>query len=306
VILYNGATGGLGRYLTARIERARLPSHAITARLEDPTRLREELGSVRPREAVTFIHLAAMVSVPACEADPIMARRVNVDLAQKSTGAIIDWARGGQVSLRVIYVSTGHVYAPGPTGSRLSEEAPIGPRSVYARTKLEAEQALAAMCMRTSIPFVAARVFGLIAPRQAPHYVLQGLIRRVVERDLVDIPGLRFTRDYLDARDVSDNLLKLASLGDTIEWPGVINICSGAPTTIRDLLRSVIAAVAPADAASLLDGAREGPARPDDVPWLVGDQGLFVRLAGREAQQIPLTTTVRDAVNEWHRRGEGN
>jgi nucleoside-diphosphate-sugar epimerase len=295
VILYNGATGGLGRYLAGPLNRSGQRSHILGARLEDQVALQRELERLDPSNSVTFIHMAARVSVPACEADPTAAHEINVSLARSTVTAVLDWASRRGASVRVIYVSTGHVYAAPVPGSRLSEADATLPRSVYARTKLEAEQELASLCSTRTIPFLIARVFGLLAPRQAPNYVLPGLIKRARSGDLNGIPGLDFSRDYLDARDVCEDLLLLAS----VAWPWaptVTNVCSGFPVTVRDLLRAVSAALHPDAADEMAREARPAPGREDDVAWLVGDPSRFVRLTAATPQRIPLATSVADAV----------
>lgn len=295
MILYNGATGGLGRYLAGPLSRLDETSHALVARLEDRPALERELEGLDPRDPVTFIHLAALVSVPACEVDPVAAHEINVSLARSSVSTILDWASRRGVGLRVIYVSSGHVYAAQAPRSRLTEDDATLPRSVYARTKLEAEQELSSLSSTHGIPFLAARVFGLLAPRQAPNYVLPGLIKRVRTRDLNGVPGLDFARDYLDARDICEDLLLLAS----VPWPSdliVVNVCSGVPVTIRDLLRTVIDVMDPGAADDIARDARPAPGRQDDVRWLVGDPGRFLRLTGAPSQRIPLATSVADAV----------
>ena len=139
------------------------------------------------------------------------------------------------VRLKVVYASTGHVYAAPAPGSRLSEDADTNPRSVYAETKLSAERELSRLCRTHKVPLLVGRVFGLLAPHQAPHYLLPALIERVRTRNVNAIPGLDFVRDYLDARDVCNDLLKLAES----PWPQglyVTNVCSGEAVSIRDLL----------------------------------------------------------------------
>src|SRR3954471_22668239 len=161
MILYNGATGGLGRYLMARLSESGELSHAVQARLEDRDGLERELATLGPSDEVTVIHLAAMVSVPACEADPETAYKVNVDLARSTVATILEWALTRGTRVRVVYISTGHVYAAKPPGSRLTEDDPTLARSVYARTKLAAEGELSALCATNEVPFLVARVFGL-------------------------------------------------------------------------------------------------------------------------------------------------
>ena len=189
---------------------------------------------------------------------------------------------------------------------RATEVHPVGPRSVYANTKLRAEEALAAMARTRASPLIIARVFGLFAPRQPSNYLLPGLIRRVRQRELAGIPGLDFARDYLDSRDVCDHLLTLSTHGRDAETPGpergqcdvveTVNVCSGQPTTPRDLIERVIAVAAPLERDTLLSQLSAAPGRADDVPWIVGDPSKLSRLVG-EPRLRSIDQTVRDAVS---------
>jgi nucleoside-diphosphate-sugar epimerase len=247
-----------------------------------------------PAGAAVLVQMASMVSIPQCERDPQAAHRVNVEDTQATVAAFIQWARERRLQARVIYVSTGHVYAAQLAGRRVAESDPTRPRSVYARTKLLAEERLSLLCADQGVPLWVARVFGLVAPRQPPHYVLPSLIRRAREGALQDIPGLEATRDYLDARDVCDCLVSLTSAPPSTQ--GAINVCSGRPTIIREMLAEVLRAVRPADAGALLERSTAAPGRADDVPWLVGDPGKFIGISGHQPQRISLHRTVTDAI----------
>ncbi|MHB8458932.1 MAG: NAD-dependent epimerase/dehydratase family protein [Candidatus Limnocylindrales bacterium] len=295
MILYNGASGGLGRYLAGPLSGLDEPSHALTARLDDQFELAAELSHLDPHGAVTFIHLAARVSVPACESDPSGAYNTNVLLARATVATVLEWASRRGAIARVIYLSSGHVYAAQPDGFRVAEDAPTLPRSVYAQTKLAAEQELRSLASTRDMPFLVARVFGLLAPRQAPNYVLPALIERARTGDLDGIPGLDFARDYLDARDVCQDLLLLAA-APWLDTSLVVNVCSGVAVTIRELLRAVLGEVDPKGATDAARRATAAPGRPDDVRWLVGDPSAFSRLTGYLPQRIPLSRTVADAV----------
>jgi nucleoside-diphosphate-sugar epimerase len=244
------------------------------------------------------------VSVPACESDPAAATRINVTLAESTVATVLDWAHRRRASAKVIYVSTGHVYAAPQAGARLSEEAATLPRSVYAQTKLAAEQVLTALTAAHEVAFLIARTFGLVAPRQAPNYVLPGLIERARSGRLDGVPGLDFARDYLDARDVCDDLLRLTR----VPWPDrpqIVNVCSGVPVTIRELLLAVLHETNPLRAEESALGATPAPGRPDDVPWLVGDPSRFIGLTDAPPQRIALSTTVADAIEMDRDRDDG-
>src|SRR6266568_4042469 len=94
MIVYNGSTGGLGRYLAQALARRGLRSIALRSRLEDAAGLRRELaGLVRTGREITLLQLAARVSVPACEADPDGTFAVNVTHTVATIEAFSSWAQ---------------------------------------------------------------------------------------------------------------------------------------------------------------------------------------------------------------------
>ena len=289
MILYNGQSGSLGQYFGAALAERGLPATALRARLEDRASLRQELRRLLEGvERVTLVPMAALVSVPACERDRVLAERTNVTDLVATVGDFLD-AAGERGS--VLYVSTGHVYAE--HSRAIDEEGKLGPRSVYAETKLAAERALAELC-GSDVPLAVARVFGLVAPRQPPHYVLPAMIQRVRERRLDGIPGLDYRRDYLDARDVSRILASLAAR----RHAGTFNVCSGEAVSIRQLIEEVLRTVEPVRWQELAATLVPAPARADDVPSIVGNPARLVAALGEAARQIALSQTVADAVRE--------
>jgi GDP-4-dehydro-6-deoxy-D-mannose reductase len=299
MIFYNGSTGSLGFYFAGALERQGLRGFALRSRLGDAEGTLRELrhaGATAEEGDTALVQMAARVSVPECERDPEAAFRTNVEQTAATAGVFLDWAASRGLRPRVVYVSTGHVYAAQPQAKRATEVDPTAPRSVYARTKLQAESTLRMLCAERQAPLWIARVFGLLAPRQPPHYVLPSLIRRAREGSLRGIPGLDFRRDYLDARDVCDCLVHLA-LALPPSPATVLNVCSGRPVAIRDLLAEIAAALQPGREAELLQQATAAEGRPDDVPWIVGDPARFVALVGRDPQQRTLHRTVSDAVH---------
>jgi nucleoside-diphosphate-sugar epimerase len=171
LILYNGQTGSLGRYFADAVPANSDKLVALKARLEDRAALRAELMQLQVSrgEEVSLVQMAARVSVPACEADPEGTHKTNVMDTMATVSDFLDWAKLKGVEARVLFVSTGHVYAA--SSEALTEESPLGPRSVYAKSKLAAENALRGICDKRA-SLIIARVFGLVAPEQPGHYVL--------------------------------------------------------------------------------------------------------------------------------------
>lgn len=94
-------------------------------------------GDIRDRKKLkeiikryhTVVHLAALVGDGACAVDPDLTREINYE----SVKWIVDNFDG-----RIIFMSTCSVY--GKSNDLLDEESPVNPLSVYAQTKLDAEQ----------------------------------------------------------------------------------------------------------------------------------------------------------------------
>ncbi len=78
------------------------------------------------------IHCAALANIDACEADPVLARKVNTELPAELATYV---ARGGA---RLVHISTDSVF-DGRRGDYSEDDAP-NPLSVYARTKLDGER----------------------------------------------------------------------------------------------------------------------------------------------------------------------
>ena len=81
------------------------------------------------------IHCAALANVDACETEPVLARQLNSKLPEKLA---LHVAKGGA---RLVHISTDAVF-DGLRGNYTEEDAP-NPLSIYARTKLDGERAVA-------------------------------------------------------------------------------------------------------------------------------------------------------------------
>lgn len=142
-ILITGGTGLLGlnwaqavkdRFrVTLGLHRRRsIPpgTNGVDLSLGDVGKLTAALETLK---AELVVHAVGLTSVEACEADPQLARSVNVDM----TAAIADACN--RAGARLVHISTDHLF----DGTRhlCSEEQLIKPLNVYARTKADAEKA---------------------------------------------------------------------------------------------------------------------------------------------------------------------
>jgi nucleoside-diphosphate-sugar epimerase len=303
MIFYNGTTGSLGRYFTDAVKSAGVPATALRSRLEDRDGFREELSAFSGQfvhgPVYTFIHFAAKVSVPWCEANAFEARKTNVTDTLEATRIFVDFCRKSGAVPKIIYVSSAHLYARNEEA--IHESDPLLPRSVYAKTKLEAEKALLAFSKVENFDFRIVRVFGLVAPIQPENYILHAMLKRAREKRVRDIPGLSGVRDYLDSRDVCRALVRIVNLPDgdfsRVCPDRILNLSAGEGVTIRALAEASIRATYPeSEAEALVAEMTEAPPRADDVPRIVGAVDRFLALFGDNPRSISLDETIRDAL----------
>jgi nucleoside-diphosphate-sugar epimerase len=150
-----------------------------------------------------IVHLAAIVGDPACSRDPDLARSVNLD----ATKRLLDQAAAAGVE-RFVFASTCSNYGRLDDDSFATEGSPLAPISLYAETKVGAEEAvlaraddgLATCCLRL------ATVYGS-SPRMRFDLTVNEFTREVaLERDLV-VYGEQFWRPYVHVRDAAQAIL---------------------------------------------------------------------------------------------------
>lgn len=161
---YLGST--LANHLVARGESVRLLTRgpvrrgdaiAITGSLSDRGALQDLV-----RGADVIVHLAAWVHRGArTDEEKRLCREVNV----VGTSNLVDSVAAAAAGAFVIFVSTVNVYAD--TSARTTESAPLGPRTVYGHSKLEAERVVLDAIVRGHIRGAIVRpamIFGVRAP----------------------------------------------------------------------------------------------------------------------------------------------
>jgi UDP-glucose 4-epimerase len=144
---------------------------------------------------------------------------------------------------RVVFISSGAIYG-NQENQPVSEDAIPNPRSPYAVSKLAAEYYVKTIGRLWGIETVCLRVFNAYGPGQhlppvhAP--VLLNFLRQALQNGTLVIHGDGTqTRDYVYVDDVVQAMIAASTA------PGVdqmtINIGSGVETSVRDLVKVVIA-----------------------------------------------------------------
>jgi dTDP-4-dehydrorhamnose reductase len=109
----------------------------VTSKFLSLDRVADIVASLDVVKPDVVIHTAGLTNVEACEADPVLAQHVNVDLAANVAEACAN--RG----VRMVQISTDHLV--GGSNALAVERDPVAPQNVYARTKAEAERRVLAL-----------------------------------------------------------------------------------------------------------------------------------------------------------------
>ena len=142
-----------------------------------------------------IVPLAAIVGAPACKRDPLLAQPINSD----SVSMLNALRSPDQL---VIFTSTNSGYRM--TEGICTENTPIEPISLYAKTKAEAEAVL--LNSPNAISLRLASVFGM-SPRMRLDLLLHNFLYEAVTKGYLIVFEKDFNRNYIHVRDVADCII---------------------------------------------------------------------------------------------------
>jgi nucleoside-diphosphate-sugar epimerase len=204
----------------------------------------------------TVIHLAAIVGTQKVLQDYFWARKINVE----STLSYAEYLRD-QTDARFIFVSSSHVYKD--SNSRLTENSPVAPKSLYAKMKLETEEGLIQIYKNAPERLLVARVFSVLG-RDMPKETLGWAIEKASANSPVKYSDDH--RDFSTANEIAE-LLEQAAEADWLST--VLNICSGTCRSVRDAGKALRRELALSDDDGIFLPGNS------DVPRTCGDNSLL-------------------------------
>ncbi len=281
-ILVTGGTGFVGRYALAALARTcgrddRIlattrvepsPSDRISWQRLDVTDEAKTEAVVEAFNPTHILHLAAAASVAGATAAPALAWRVNV-LGSLNVAAA---AARRAPHATLLMVSSSEVYGRAfQSGEALTEETQPDPKSVYGRSKLAAEMAVADVAPPEG-QLLTLRPFNHIGPGQDERFVAASFAAQVARieagaQTTIETGDLSAQRDFLDVRDVAEAYAKLVVRSNELPARGTYNICSGLARPVADILDGL-------RRLSLAEfDVRQHPdrMRPSDIPSARGD-----------------------------------
>ncbi len=177
--------------------------HFVKADVSEPRSVKDSLRKDWPKpEAV--IHLAGIIGFPACQA---VGRQAAWKYNVEATKLVFEQA-AGLGSARFVFTSTYSNYGLSPDGEPVTEESPLNPQSLYAETKVAAEEFLLAQKDAVTAPlsFRCATLYGISPRTRFDLIVNQFVLEAFARRELI-IYQRGYSRSFIHVRDAVRGLL---------------------------------------------------------------------------------------------------
>jgi nucleoside-diphosphate-sugar epimerase len=265
-VLLTGATGFVGRHSLAPLVAAGHELHAITTR-EVPrgedriTWHRADLLAstdvVAEVEPEVLLHLAWYVEPGRFWSAPVNVRWVEASLAMLRAFAVV---RGR----RAVLAGTSAEYDWHSAGERCHERCtPLRPATLYGAAKHALHSVAERYAEHESFELAWGRIFFVYGPGEPDGRLVPSVGRALIAGEPVATTRGEQVRDFIHVEDVAG---AFAGLVDS-EITGAVNVASGVPVAIRDVVDALAAA------AGRPDLPRPGalPSREGDPPRIVAD-----------------------------------
>ena len=265
-ILLTGATGFIGHHVLTRLRDAGHEVHAVTTKERpqgwdrvtwhqaDLLRSAEIMSDVVPE---VLLHLAWYVEPGRYWTAPENIRWVEASLALLRAFA-------GASGRRAVVAGTSAEYDWHAVGRRCHEQrTPLRPATLYGAAKHALHAAAAPYAEQAGFELAWGRIFFVYGPREPQGRLVPSVGRALLAGKPVPTTRGNQVRDFMHVEDAAAAFAALADSNTT----GAVNIASGDPVTVRDVIDTLAQLVGRPDL------PRRGalPDREGDPPRLVAD-----------------------------------
>jgi nucleoside-diphosphate-sugar epimerase len=211
----------------------------------------------------------------------------NFDWLVASLHLLKEFAESG--GIRAVYAGTCFEYdlRYGYCNENLT---PTVPSTYYGSCKHQLQSISEKYADKKGFGFAWGRIFYPYGPYEYPTRLVPSVIQSLLKDNPAQCTDGNQIRDFLHIADVSD---AFAAILDS-EVIGIINIGSGKPVSIKELVMKIAQLLGKDDEIQL--GAL--PSRKDEPPFIVADTGRL-RKEVRWCQKYSLEEGIRDTISWW-------
>lgn len=178
-------------------------------------------------------------------------------------------------------------------GHCVEDKTPLRGKSLYAQSKLAFRDAAFAVAKSTDLSVAWARVFFSFGPHERPERLVPAVIQALLSGGRARCSDGSLVRDFMYVEDVADAMVAVLDSNFT----GDINIASGRPTTLADLVNRIAARL---DAADRVDFGHY-PRRPDDPQSITADNSRLSHVIGW-SPAYDLDSAIDKTIAWWRSR----
>jgi nucleoside-diphosphate-sugar epimerase len=250
-ILITGATGFLGSHLAKRLVKEGAKVHVWVRSSSSLWRLSE----IQERLSLHVVDMCDQLSVNnACQKiNPEIVYHLaayGVHYQQQDIKQALDTNVVGTVNLirglkgtackKFVHTSTSAEY--GHKDHPIRETDSLEPSGIYASTKAAASLIAPTIAEQCGISLLIMRLFTVYGPFESPFEredkFVPYIILSLLNGNVPELTTCRQVRDYIYVEDVVEAYLKAADI--SIDEPLTLNIGSGIPITLRDLVQDIL------------------------------------------------------------------
>lgn len=255
----------------------------------DPTVAAEAVAG-----ADQVVHLAAIVGFPACQqVGPAVARRYNVE----STRLVADAAEAAGAT-RLVLASTYSVYGLAADGRPVTEESVLHPQSLYAETKIEAEQVLQERRDSPCVPVIPrfTTLFGISPRTRFDLIVNQFVLEALTKRELI-IFQRGYRRSFVHVRDAVEAIVCCLQAPAEEVRGEIFNVGSDGGNYSKDQIVELVQAAVPGTTVTYKDLSFGGDMR--DVTAAFGKIERVLRFSAAVSVPAGIDEVVRAVREGW-------
>jgi nucleoside-diphosphate-sugar epimerase len=266
-VLVTGATGFIGRHSPAALAARGFDVHAVHATgtpdapatwhrvdLHDREQVARLLDEVRPTHLLHFAWYAVH--------GKYWTSTENLRWVESSLSLLRGFAERGGVRAVLAGTCAEYDWRYGFCSERTT---PTTPSTLYGISKNATHSVASAFAAQAGLSLAWGRIFFPYGPDEQPRRLVPSVIHSLLRREPVRCSHGNQYRDFIHVEDCADAFAAL--LDSNVDGP--VNIASGRPVTIREVVRTIITLIRHGEDVPVQFGAISSP--PDDPPLLVGD-----------------------------------